>query len=256
MLHRILFCFIWVSIMISCGEKGNKTNNNTETATNTEETFTPIKVNNDTGSGRVRPLTEADKARVAKNSQKNGQGNTISDGISNNAKNVDQSKEFAPSPLAIMNGVPDACSLITASEIESIFGLSAGIVKQKDASSTKSPYTRSCFYRWDGAVPNTGILLQVQANPVPEEYDGWVSLFVESKRTSGEKTLGSDETFLYDKLEGLGDAGAYSHRLGKYIWRSKNDYVFMIAFNTNSDPEVQMKNALTIGNIMMKNYKG
>jgi len=127
-------------------------------------------------------------------------------------------------------------------------------IEQKDASHTKSPYTRSCFYRWEGASPNTGILLQVQANPVAEEYAEWVSLFVESKRTTGEKEMGSNDTYKYKKLEGLGDDGSYSHRLGKYVWRDGNKYAFMVAFNTNSAPEVQMKNVQKIGKIMMDNY--
>jgi len=94
----------------------------------------------------------------------------------------------------------------------------------------------------------------VQANPVAEEYAEWVSLYVESKRTTGEKEMGSNDTYRYKKLEGLGDDGSYSHRLGKYVWRDANNYVFMVAFNTNSAPEVQMKNVKSIGKIMMSNY--
>ena len=103
-------------------------------------------------------------------------------------------------------------------------------------------------------LPNTGILLQIQANPVEDEYAEWVTLFVSSKRTTGEKTMGTNETFKYNKMEGLGDDGSFSHRLGKYIWRDGNKYAFSIAFNTNSAKDVQMKNAKAIGNIMMKNY--
>lgn len=217
------------------------------------------KVNDGKTTASSRPITDADRKKVEANSMKTGQ--SYSDGstsgtITNDPSKIDPNAKVPPTPIQIMNSIPDACDLISAADVERIFGLGSGIVNQKDASTMKSPYTKSCFYRWDGVVPNTGILVQVQGNPVPEEFEGWVSLFVSSKRTSGEKSMATNETFKYKKLEGLGDDGSYSHRLGKYVWRIADDYVFTISFNTNSAPDVQMKHAQAIGKVMMENYKG
>jgi len=244
-----------IIIFTSCGDK--EVNKPTPKSQSVKEkpaaTFTMK--NGEDVQVRTRELTQADKDRVAKNSMKRPGTNENSPGtLSTKPSNNQDPSNYAKSDRAKLASVPDACALITKEEIAKIFGISAGAISEKDASHTKSPYTRSCFYRWEGASPNTGILLQVQANPVAEEYAEWVSLYVESKRTTGEKEMGSNDTYRYKKLEGLGDDGSYSHRLGKYVWRDANNYVFMVAFNTNSAPEVQMKNVKSIGKIMMSNY--
>ena len=256
-LIQLAFTLIIAFTMISCGGDAKSSNTNTESSKAKDNSNRPapeFKMVKDKGySKRERPLDKSNsnkKTPVVNNNQDSG--GAFSDQNGNNPIN--------PSvPLItdseILRGVPDACSLISTKDIASIFGISEAAIEQKDASHTKSPYTKSCFYRWEGASPNTGILVQVQANPVEEEYAEWVSLFVSSKRTTGEKTMGTNETFKYEKMEGLGDDGSYSHRLGKYVWRDGNKYAFMIAFNTNSAKELQMKNAKAIGNIMMDNYK-
>ena len=256
-LIQLAFTFIIAFSMVSCGgdakssDNGNTASAAEDNSTKPVPTFKPV-----TGKGyskRERPSNRPKTNNENANSTAaQTSGGAFSDQSGNNPINPD-----APMIMdsEILEGIPSACSLVSAKDIAKIFGISESDITQKDASHTKSPYTSSCFFRWEGASPNTGILVQVQGNPVEEEYAEWVSLFVSSKRTTGEKTMGTNETFKYDKLEGLGDDGSYSHRLGKYVWRDGNNYAFMIAFNTNSAEKVQMKNAKTIGNIMMKNYE-
>ena len=253
------FSFIVLLSFSSCG--GDNSQSTTSTVNTKKESEKPaatfVMENSDEVGVRSKPLKKENKTPAANNIMKSPQkpGTQATSGSFSNSPSVNQDpSKFAKSKKAILNSVPDACALISVNEVAKILGIDPDAIKQKDASHTKSPFTRSCFYKWDGASANTGILLQVQANPVAEEYAEWVSLFVESKRTSGEKEMGTNETFKYKKLEGLGDDGSYSHRLGKYFWRDGNNYAFMVAFNTNSAPEVQMKNVKKIGKIMMSNY--
>lgn len=242
--------FLIVALAItSCGGDASTKADTTPTQSKKEKPAPTFKMANEKSTSTPSQSIKAkpiDKSKIASST-----GGAFSNKAGNNPvykptqANIDQET---------LSGVPDACALISTQEIAKIFGIKSGAINQKDASHTKSPFTRSCFYRWDGASANTGILLQVQANPVAEEYAEWVTLFVESKRTSGEKEMGNNETYKYEKLEGLGDDGSYSHRLGKYVWRVGNDYAFMVAFNTNSAAEVQMKNVQKIGKIMMSNY--
>jgi len=108
--------------------------------------------------------------------QQKPESKSVEGSLTNNTKSNQDQATQAQTDGQKLNSVPNACSLISVSQIAQILGVQPEAIAQKDASHTKSPYTRSCFFRWDGASPNTGILLQVQANPVAEEYAEWVSL--------------------------------------------------------------------------------
>ena len=260
---QLAFTFIIAFSMVSCGgdakspDNANKTTSAEDNSTKPIPTFKMSSGKNDTKVTKPNRQNISSRNNTLTNNAKNTGGftsNPISAKPSNTNTKPKISSKTKLTDGQILAGVPNACSLVSVDEIAKIVGVSASDIRLKDASHTKSPFTRSCFFRWDGASPNTGILIQVQANPIQEEYAEWVSLFVSSKRTIGEKAMGTNETFKYEKMEGLGDDGSYSHRLGKYFWRDGNKYAFMIAFNTNSAKKLQMKNAKTIGNIMMKNY--
>jgi len=166
-----------------------------------------ISCGSDASSSKVKESEKPAATFVMKGDNKDGSNAKVTTKPNNNnrpaRKTVNQASEgaFSAGPstnsntaksyegVDKFNGVPNACTLISIKEIASIFGMKAEAITRKDASHTKSPFTRSCFFKWDGASPNTGILLQVQANPVAEEYAEWVSLYVESKRTSGEKEM-------------------------------------------------------------------
>ncbi len=245
-LIQLVFSLIIAFSIVSCGGDANSTEIKDKTSASEDNS--------------TKPVPTFKMAHDKNDTKKNGADKKVSNKpqVPVTTPTVTNENKLNASGLTdgqILNSVPSACALVSAEDIAKIVGVPASEIVQNDASHTRSPFTRSCFFRWDGASPNTGILVQVQANPVAEEYAEWVTLFVSSKRTSGEKTMGTNETFKYEKMEGLGDDGSYSHRLGKYVWRDGNKYAFMIAFNTNSAKELQMKNAKAIGNIMMKNYR-
>lgn len=156
---------------------------------------------------------------------------------------------YTPSNLPL----PDACSLVSRNEVATILGVPAEDLEIKDGSGS-SNHARACFFKWIGNRPNAGILIQVQKNPVGDEFPTWATSFVESKRTMGESDFsGGDENFKYDKLEGLGDDGSYSYDLGKYFWRVGDDYVYMVAFNEDMSASKQLSAAKKLGAVVMKN---
>ncbi len=149
--------------------------------------------------------------------------------------------------------LPNACTLVSKAKISSIIGVKALDVQQKDGSSKQSKFSRSCFFRWEHeGVPNSGILLQVQKNPVPDEFAGWATSFIDSKKENGETDFsGAGEVFKYKNLPNLGSAGAYSHELGKYYWRVDDKFVCMVAFNImDSTEKEQLSWATQIGKLM------
>ena len=67
--------------------------------------------------------------------------------------------------------VPDACTLLNEKQIAKVIGVDAQTISLKDGSSQSSPYARACFFRWEHkGVPNSGVLVQVQDNPLPDEF--------------------------------------------------------------------------------------
>ncbi len=149
--------------------------------------------------------------------------------------------------------LPDACSLLTIEDIQEILNVPADEIQVKDGSTARAGHAKSCFFKWIGKRINAGLLVQVQKNPVGDEFPEWPTSFVASKRTSGESNFSGDgETYKYSKFEGLGDDGSYSYNLEKYIWRTGNDYVYMIAFNEDMTEAEQKDAALRLGKKIMQ----
>ncbi len=152
--------------------------------------------------------------------------------------------------------VPDACTLITDKQIASVVGVDAMAINIKDGSSSASPYARSCFFRWDHrGVPNSGVLIQVQDNPVPDEFPEWAAYFIQAKKNQGEKSPDGSLDFKYEDFTGLGLAGAYSYELHRYMWRDEADFVYMVAFNLPASEAEELDWARKLGAIVMDNVK-
>lgn len=136
--------------------------------------------------------------------------------------------------------VPDACTLLTTEEIASTIGVDAGIISVKDGSNLQSLNVRSCFFRWEhNGVPNSGVLVQAQSNPLPEEFPNWATTFIKSKIESGDKTL-DGEVFLYKPFNGGGIEGAYNHTMNKYFWRKNDKIIYTLTFNIFEEEAAQL----------------
>ncbi len=174
-------------------------------------------------------------------------------------KAKEQAKLKKEKSLKSYNGVelPSACRLIHASFITKVMG---GSVQQsdiltKDGSAKSATDARSCFYKWDdGGNPNGGVLIQVQRNPIPDEFPDWASYYVSAKKNQGDQMPDGSGSYRYKDFPGMGLAGAYNYDLSRYVWRSETDHVFMVAFNLASSEAEQLIWAEKIGKEMMKNF--
>jgi len=139
-----------------------------------------------------------------------------------------------------VEGVPDACDLLSKETIARYVGQPAESIFLADGSSAQNPKARACFFKWDGsALANAGVMVQLQKNPVEEEVPEYFTYLISSKKTEGEKNPASGEVMKYKDWPGFGDDAAYSTEAGKYVWRIGNDWAFMVAFNTVLPPKKQ-----------------
>lgn len=149
--------------------------------------------------------------------------------------------------------MPSSCDLLGEAFMTKEFKIKDGILIN-DASNSKSPSVKSCFFRWDnGVLPNSGVYLQIMGNPVPDEVTDYAVHYINGKLEGGEMDL-SGANYKYSKFDVVGDAGAYSAEQGRYYWRSGNDYVFMLAFNLGIGSNTELKHAKKISKEIMKNY--
>jgi len=159
--------------------------------------------------------------------------------------------EIPPPPTS---SLPSACDLVTDGFIAKTMDVDVSAVTIKDGTNKISHAARSCFFRWSHkGVPNSGVLVQVQENPLPEEIDEWAAYYIQAKLNQGEIDP-SGTAYKYKPFEGLGVKGAYSYEMHRYLWRTKEGYVFMIAFNINATEKEELAWAKTIGKEMLNNF--
>jgi len=151
--------------------------------------------------------------------------------------------------------LPDACTLITESQIAKIIGVDAAGVSLKDGSGPAATHSRACFFRWDHkGIANSGVMVQIQDNPLPDEFPDWAAYYINGKLTEGDKKPDASEAFKYKKLEGIGVAGAYSFQMHRYMWRTEDDFVIGVAFNLPASEAEEVAWAKRIGAEVMKNF--
>ena len=151
-------------------------------------------------------------------------------------------------------GIPDACDLLSAETIAKYVKAPASSIFLADGSSPQTPKARACFFKWDGSeLPNAGVLVQLQKNPVADDVPEYFTYLISSKKTEGEKDPVSPEIIKYKDWPKFGDDGAYSTVAGKYVWRVGNDWSFMIAFNTTLSDKAQKRAAEAFAKEVMSN---
>ena len=151
-------------------------------------------------------------------------------------------------------GIPDACDLLSTKTIARYVKQPAGQITLNDGSSPLNPKARACFFKWDTSdLPNAGVMVQLQRNPVEEDVPEYFTYLISSKKTEGEKNPSSAEVFMYKDWPGIGDDGAYSTEAGKYVWRVGNEWAFMVAFNTLMDDKSQKRAAEAFAREVMSN---
>jgi membrane-bound lytic murein transglycosylase len=162
--------------------------------------------------------------------------------------NASTAKRIGPS-------LPSACSLLTEAFIGKVIGVDSDYISVKDGSG-KSLTQRSCFFRWDhDGEANSGVLVQIQTNPLPDEFPDWASYYIAAKKNHGDKSADGSSTYRYKDFTTVGVSGAASYDLGRYYWRDAQDRVFMVAFNLPSNETEQLAWAETFAKEVTKNVK-
>jgi hypothetical protein len=156
-----------------------------------------------------------------------------------------------------MRLLQDACSLISPKYIARVLGVDQGSINVKEGSKTGRTIARSCFFKWESEIPNGGILVQIQKNPVPDDFPEYVQYFISTKKREGENSF-SEGGYVYEFTDWgtVGDEGAYSSEAGKYYWRLGNEYIFMLAFNLALEESEQLAAANKLAPEIMKNFNG
>jgi len=173
-------------------------------------------------------------------SNNNPKPNTSNPGGTVRTKDGKSKTVQTPKTTFNQEGIPDACDLLTKETIAKYVNQPAESIFQADGSSKQNPKARACFFKWDGsALPNAGVMVQLQRNPVQDDVPEYFTYLISSRKTEGEVDPATNHVVKYNDWPGFGDDGAYSTEAGKYIWRVGNDWSFMIAFNTVLPPKAQ-----------------
>lgn len=151
--------------------------------------------------------------------------------------------------------IPDACTLINEPFIGKTISVNSDAITIKDGSISATSTARSCFFRWEHkGVPNSGVLIQIQENPLPEEISDWAAYFIQAKINSGDSDPTSGVNYKYKPVDGIGVKGAYNYDMHRYFFRTEDDKVFMVAFNIRATEQEELSWAKDIGKEVLKNY--
>jgi hypothetical protein len=188
--------------------------------------------------------TEATAQEGAEVSKEVGESAMTPDANGQNGKIAAQAEKIqsAGQPKTNFNkeGIPDACDLLSVETIAKYVNQPSNSIFAADGSSPQNLKARACFFKWDGsAIPNAGVMVQLQRNPVQEEVPEYLTYLISSKKTEGDNDPVTKSVIKYKDWPGFGDDGAYSTEAGKYVWRVGSDWAFMIAFNTDLPPNAQ-----------------
>lgn len=168
-------------------------------------------------------------------------------------KQAAQQNQPTPKKKSVHNLPASACNLLTEEFIGEAIGIDYRYISTKSASGG-AEFQRSCFFRWDqDDTPNAGVLVQVQVNPIKDDFPDWADHYIPSKKSSGDNAPDGSATYTYKDFDGVGEEGAYNHSLGRYYWRTKDDRICMVAFNIPTTEQQQLIWAKKIGKEVMRN---
>lgn len=152
------------------------------------------------------------------------------------------------------NALPSTCGLVSPEFIGKLIGVPADPIVVKDGSAKNSNYQRACFFKWAyNNVPNSGVMVQLSSNPVPDDLPDWASYYISTKKNNGDKAPDGSATYRYKDFPDVGVAGAYNYDLGRYYFRTEKDHVIGVLFNLQASEAEQLLWATKIGQEVLKN---
>jgi len=132
-----------------------------------------------------------------------------------------------------------ACDLISSDEMLEILGMEVNLEVLDGNRNKPSTTTSSCFYKWDDMKYDvSGVMVQVNRNPLPDEIPDYVPKYMNNKRWNGERSYDDpDVVFKYEDLEGLEFPAIYNRETYKYYFGIKDTYLCSVVFNYPASPE-------------------
>lgn len=137
------------------------------------------------------------------------------------------------------------CRAITTREIAELFDLPQESVSMSmgNKGKVKEDTSTSCFWRWG----NEGVVVQISSNPLPDEVEDWATRYMNTKKSSGEQSLGdSQESFVFKDFDGPGTYNIYNRNTGRYYASQGEEIIVALIFNGNMDAKKQMRSAKVI----------
>lgn len=273
-MRKILYC-IFISLLILSCKNDVKTDVNedqTSSANNSTSNVSGDQIagsnqNTNTENSAVMtnqaPTREGSPAQATANSgQSNAANSTEAEkmvfGKENKSKDYTTIQPDEPKGSAGPSGlpIPEPCGLISSVLLKSQFKFDGNPEIKSGSRSGANKAEKSCFFKYkDDSKPNAGILLQIMTNPYPSEIPDYPALVISGKLKDGEQTPYSADIKKFKVWNEVGDGGCYSYDAGKYHWKIKDQYVFMLAFNTTHSESDQKRIALTIAKEVMNQFK-
>lgn len=200
------------------------------------DTSDPVATTEVSGNPVTKSETrERDSLQIVKKLESGGR-DVIPEEIS---KMLDQTEELKQKSLAKKGGIPSVCPLLSPSDIASAFGIDESTVKESDGNRQPKPNSnsKSCFWRWN----DSGIVVQISDNPLPEEVNDWGTRYINTKKSTGEKMMSSpEERYLFTDFKGPGKYNIYNPDLGKFYATKGEDLIISLIFNGNFNKRKQL----------------
>lgn len=236
MKNKILI-FSVILVLSSCigDDKGTAQSTDTISANNTTQAATQT-------ATQTQPNSRANAKSVV--------DNTAQSATQNNQSTAADNSKLGKS----VKGLKSGCDLLSKEFVAEVFGIDVSELTLKP-SGQGMEHGKACFYKWDKeGVKDAGMFVQVQHNPMPEEFPDWAAYYVKAKLDHGDKTPDSKTDFRYKSFDALGKVGAYNYELGRYVWRTDEGNIFMVAFNLNGSEAEYSRFAEMLGKEAMSNF--
>ena len=157
----------------------------------------------------------------------------------------------------VFDPLPFACDIIKSTKMASILTLEESTLELLDGNrgQTNSNST-SCFYKWNDAVyDDSGVFIQVQRNPVPDELADYVQVSMNNKKFEGERSYDDpNQRYLYQDFTGISVPAIVNRENTRYYFTKGNKYLYSVAFNYPVPAEKMDALFIEIATEMMKNF--
>lgn len=153
--------------------------------------------------------------------------------------------------------LPYACDLVLENQMQGILGFTEKLDVMDGNRSGISSNAASCFYKWNDAMyGSSGVMIQVQKNPLPDELPDFVQAYIDNKKYEGENANEENGAkYKYKDFEGLNIEGVqaiYNDELNRYYFAKDTKFLNSVAFNYPLEREVLDGYFIEIAKIMLE----